>query len=420
VEDSPNIVDLGLGVKGQYKISVVTERGKYYPLGEEWHDNLILDKGLDAVACGFTGGPKATTTADNIIGTKGYEFHGGGKLSNWIGKNAVCMLGKNTTPPVGSHVDLLSKELETQDVVPGSFVASDSAEIQSTSTFWAQCAYAFPPRAEDHTYWELGMRTAGTFNHLNTALFTTNDLNPSSVAYSRIVLSRPLLLLAGQFVEVTFRLSINVPALTTPQVFNFVDPNGTISASCKLVGKIRDLFGSWDVDGNENTDPAPTGLSPYYRGPYVPGMFPNFAHMFHDNTLNGMSPIVQSIFGVPDSFASRTAGAIMVQGVTSFPSFDSTFPGFTRVGKYVHGPRVRLDSTDDCVHIPPIGYNNFYMTASYRFYGDNPVHPSTVNGILFNAACVNNKGLFVLFDSPRIKEPTQFWQIVLKQRAIRL
>jgi hypothetical protein len=413
------LLDQAVGVKGRYRIEVVSpERGtSYFPFGEGFRDNAILDAGLNAMAAGFAGGVHET----------GNAFYDGARLTNYIGKQAVAMYGSSDNPTVGGMTDLVAKLAETGtsqsgdslaepvrggDTLAESFFVSDESQISGSGSITFTSTYDFYPVMAPTTVREAGFRTKGrTMSTDNVVFADPSDISQAKgVMFSRFVLPTAVTLNTTQFLRITYAFTINIPALITPQPITLSSGDFDASGSLRLVGTYASLFGTIDFStGEANTPTSPAGTIMYNSSP----------DLYFNNDRIGFMPIIQSNMRDGASRATTSSTARMIAGSTNFSALNSAFVGGP-VGVGRHGfQEGNVLSPIQIFNVASGGTDSRYREARYTFGVANPNTASQIGGILFNGTGHTSKGLFWKFDNNPIKEPTKTLAVTLRQTVTR-
>lgn len=209
------IYNLNGKVEGKYKVEVVSPDGSIsYPLGKDWHKNIVLNSGLDMI---FNGAAPANATTD----------------FGFTAMMAYARVGTGTSTPVATQSTL---DAQTQSCGSYNSTAGNNKVTFNTGTGAAtfQRVFEFTPVGSNITLNEVGLSNSPT---------STDPL------FSRALFSSPVALLGGQNLRLTYAVTVTIPALVTP-VSVSVSSNGFNGAgNLYAVGAFSGVFGDINADG---------------------------------------------------------------------------------------------------------------------------------------------------------------------------
>jgi hypothetical protein len=308
-------------VGGKWNISIVSDRGEYFPFGKEMKNNLILDQGLNILAVG--------------------KYYGEHSVFNW---NTIpsflfggAVYGTGTTPPNNNDISLENEVSETSVIDENSCSISDDL-INGTRTF--RKVYNFP------------VIEYGNDNAKISEVGIFSNWKSEKSLFSKFLLPRVINLDYGQFVRLFYDFTIGSDMIVNASSINLssgtFDGNGLL----KLCGRFDDIFGSFDSNGN------PTivfGDSP--RGSFIP---------FYEKFCAEIESCDTDIFGT---------SYMLSPGFFNFENIN------TRIISEWAGKRLEENTGT----INPSNYTdgNFYRDIEYIFDYANPTLNETIRGMLF-------------------------------------
>lgn len=233
MNNADNMYELTAGIKGEYLLYVVNPDGSHaYPIGEEFHKNIITDIGLD-----------------RLLSFTGMEQYGGSMETLFRGGcTSHCRLGSGATAAAATDTALQSQHANpapTNTIFTGPGAnTTTSTDATITGVVTHQKTFEFAAAGSTVSVNEVGVGwTEST----------------ASTLFSRFVLPATFSLVAGQILRVVWRWSISIPQFVTGTNTNLVsgafDATGTApTRGLKVTGTVASLFGLLRVDGSSGPD----------------------------------------------------------------------------------------------------------------------------------------------------------------------
>ncbi len=243
------------GLKGEYQVQVIDKEGNIrYPLGEQFHPNVITNIGLARLLtnANFIGNPAFDCTFRTIPGAAGaIQF---------------CRVGSSTTAAAATDTQLLS---QLADPAPTSTMyigtganMTDNSTVTSTGEVTHKWTYQFAAvGAGGASINEIGLGWDGTTPQVNNTLFSRFK-TPSTISITD-----------GQILRVVYQLTISCPQYITSTPVTSLESNGfNMEGDMKVIGGPGALFGELSSQGL--FPPAITGRGELYglvAGGYLAG-----------------------------------------------------------------------------------------------------------------------------------------------------
>ena len=211
-------------LKGRYKFITVSPDGREsYPLGDKWHDNLILNSGLDML---FNGAPPANAPTDlGFLGVMAYCRLSEGETGS-VSPTDTLLANQNTS--TGSYVKTNPSGTDTVNQVT---YTTDSTYIKATF----QRTFVFPPQNAAKNWNGIGVsNSAAALDPLFSKLITVGTVTVAGDAELRVV----------------YQLTVNVPK---DHISVTISSGGfTGNGHLMAVGTYANLLGGINANGTQS------------------------------------------------------------------------------------------------------------------------------------------------------------------------
>lgn len=363
-----------MGIGGKWKVEIIHPNGaSEKPFGDELRNNLITNVGIDLAMGRSVNAPnyKTTTSAANII-------------PNLIRQAAY---GNNPAPAQVTDTDLTISRILTSDPSGDNVATGDTSSTQD-------CTVVYDTTQGSATFtrvYDFPTVTGPTFVR-DIGIYSQNDNNARNL-FSRMVMPSTITLAAGQFLRLTYELTVNIPALVTGVPISVSSGLFNGGGQLRLVGRYQNIFGTMTNRGV----PTYTTL--------------DSAHARRCGWLmNGSST---------STITNRTT-THMVPPLIDFPAQDTSI-NFTQVGTTVN--------SDPAAGIIFGAYSagQGFQDITYNFRALNPTVLSNIGGVMFcsvtdtNQTLTNPKyGWYWKFNTTQEKDPNFILAINVRQSIVRL
>jgi len=283
--------NISVGVGGVWKVSVVNAStgAEYFPFGDEFRPNLILNQGLDMLV---------GSSSQWFQSTSGYSQQAGTILAI---STARC--GTSSTAAAASQTGLQAATAATSvTTTPGFTCLSTRDTVSGFSTFTR--SFDFDIVTSGVTLYEAALSADGT-----------NSGGSGSRIFTRFVFPSPgVSLVAGQFLRLVYSLKCSIPSTVTPITVTVNNGGFTGDGSVQAVGTFAELFGTLNSDGTyvdsgwhgqKGYLPAGWASSSLYAHAYMVSSAASFPSV---DTAASLS-IVGSLISVAPNITSTTYSA---------------------------------------------------------------------------------------------------------------
>lgn len=204
-------------IYGEYQISVLNENGNYYPFGESYKKNLILDQFLAHWMTGVT------------YGLPHYM------LCCLAGSGTGAALRTDTTGTFGPPLDV---------TCGGTYwITGGNTGINS---FWMHRDFIFPTLNSEKTYSNamIGSFLTGTsLSNFDTTMYLRNK----DVALSEFTFPYPITLFSGDALKINYRLNFIVNYLSTgARITGLTGEGFNFNGALRIAGTNENLFNLYD------------------------------------------------------------------------------------------------------------------------------------------------------------------------------
>jgi len=332
-------------IGGEYKVSIVdTNRGnvEFFPFGDTWHKNLILNRGLESfIVPYYVGiwGNRPPSLSKIFFTNSGNGIFWGASTGTSAAAVVATQTGLQGTLRQTSTTNVVGSGLTIDDMVTG------SRSMQVATQFAA---------------------TAVRITDINEAVINSAFISSQSATpFSRFVFPSTITLEIGQYLIITYRITGSIPSIVTDIPVSVSSNGFDASGTIRTVGTYDNLFGGIDANGGSGI------MGSCY--PYVTSNYPSYTNVAYSGT------------------------SYMLSATAAFPAAGSA------LSTSAVGTGVSMTASGNLYATPYVSGSK-QSTINLMFPAGNPAATTNIGGILLNGTNGTSYGTMWKFNTPQAKD----------------